>query len=104
LTWTFDPKNALKGFNLIVNANFNDIPFNSSQITSEHVYQFERSIFSYNHGHLQYVHSSFDPSYGSSSIHPDDTPSSLPNDTLYGTSYGTPMQMEIILIVMDVYP
>jgi hypothetical protein len=61
-------------------------------------------FFTCNRGHLQYVHTSSDPSYGASSSRPDGTPSGLPNGTPYGTSYGTPVQMEFVLIVMDVYP
>jgi len=61
-------------------------------------------LFTCNHGHLQYVHTSSDPSYDAPSGCPDGTPYGLPNGPQYGTSYGTLVQMEIIHIVMDVYP
>ena len=50
------------------------------------------------------MHTSSDPPYGASSNCPDGTPSDLPNGTPYGTSYHTPMQVEIIPIIMDVHP
>jgi hypothetical protein len=59
-------------------------------------------FFTCHRGHLQHVHTSSDPSYGALSSCPYGTPSSLANDTPYGTSYGTPVQMEFVQIVMDV--